>query len=420
MKRVLMIAFHFPPYAGSSGVQRTVRFVQHLRAFDWDPIVLTARPMAYERTSNDLLAEIPEGVRVERALALDSARHLSVNGRYLRALALPDRWMTWRFDAVRTGLRLIRRYKPHAIWSTYPIATAHTIASALRRRSGLPWIADFRDPMAQDGYPTDPRVWREFERIEQDAVREARFSVFTTPGAARMYRERYVQAADRIAVLENGYDEESFAGLSELRDGVQPLTPGAVTLLHSGVVYPTDRDPRELFRALRQLADRGSIRSQSLRIRFRAAAHEDMLRELAREHEVESFIELLPPVSYGEALAEMIRADGLLVLQASNCNEQIPAKFYEYLRAGRPILGLTDPQGDTARALREAGIASIARLASADEIASVLSRFVAAVAAGRAPVADPQYVRRSSRRSRSEALAALLDRAAAEPAGAER
>ncbi len=243
MKRVLMIAYHFPPLAGSSGIQRTLRFVQHLPAFGWEPIVLTAHPRAYDQTSADLVGEVPPGVHVERAFAVDAARHLAIGGRYPSFLARPDRWMTWRFGAVPAGMRLIRKYRPQAIWSTYPIATAHVIGDILRRRSALPWIADFRDPMAQDGYPEDPRIWRSFKAIEETAVRRARFSVFTTPGAAREYKRRYPDAAQRIVVIENGFDEESFAGLAAAGDAYEPLNAGAVTVLHSGIVYPSERDP---------------------------------------------------------------------------------------------------------------------------------------------------------------------------------
>src|SRR5512143_242130 len=112
MKRVLMIAYHFPPLAGSSGIQRTLRFVQHLPAFGWEPAVLTADPRAYERTSHDLDADVPSQVRVERAFALDAARHLSVAGRYPGFLARPDRWMTWQYAAIRAGSRLIRDWRP--------------------------------------------------------------------------------------------------------------------------------------------------------------------------------------------------------------------------------------------------------------------------------------------------------------------
>jgi glycosyltransferase involved in cell wall biosynthesis len=410
MRRVLMVAFHFPPLAGSSGIQRTLRFVQHLPALGWEPIVLTAHPRAYERTSDDLAGEVPEDVVVERAFALDTARHLAIAGRYPGFLARPDRWLTWSFGAVPAGKRLIRKHRPDVIWSTYPIATAHIIGDALQHASGLPWIADFRDPMAQDGYPEDPRTWRSFKRIEERAVTRARFSVFVTPGAARTYRERYPAVADRVYLIENGFDEESFAGL--LADGAlrEPLNPGTITLVHSGVVYPSERDPTQFFAALGQMVKRGALRSSEVRIRFRAAVHDALLRALARDNGVEDLIELKPPVPYRAALEEMVRADGLLLLQAANCNEQVPAKLYEYLRAGRPIVALTDPSGDTARMLREAGIDTIARLDSSAETAALLSRFIAEVRENRAPTAAARYVAHASRRERAGGLAALLER----------
>ena len=411
MKRVLMIAYHFPPLVGSSGIQRTLRFVQHLTAFGWEPAVLTTTVGAYERTSADLDDDVPNGLVVERALALDAARQLSIAGRYPGWLARPDRWMTWRFAGVRAGMQLIHRLRPAAIWSTYPIATAHVIGASLARRSGLPWIADFRDPMAQDGYPPDPKTWQSFKEVEEAAIRAARFSVFTTPGAARMYRERYPECAARIEVIENGYDEESFADLDFKAARRSPLNPGLVTLLHSGIVYPSERDPTQLFAALAQLVRTHAGSPLLLKLRFRAAAHDELLQDLARRFGVTESIEVLPPIPYRSALQEMLQADALLVLQASNCNDQIPAKLYEYLRCDRPIVALTDPVGDTAGALRLAGIDAIAPLDSSSAIAELLETMVSAIRANRARVPNRESVTDASRRRRAEALAALLDRA---------
>jgi len=411
MKRVLMVAYHFPPLAGSSGIQRTLRFVQHLPSLGWQPLVLTAQPQAYEWTSDDLNSEVAPGTVVRRAFALDAARQLSLRGRYIAATARPDRWVSWRFDGVRQGLRLIREFKPQALWSTYPIATAHLIGARLHQRTGLPWIADFRDPMAQQGYPEDVKTRQQFVQIEQHALLNAAVSTFTTPSAAADYRARYPTAADRIQVLENGYDEASFSG--DAIAAAPPLNPGAVTLLHSGIVYSSERDPTQLMAALSSLSDAGRIVPGQLVLRFRAAVAEGLLHRLAVEYGVEPYVQIAPALPYREALCEMQRADGLLVMQASNCNAQIPAKLYEYLRAGRPILCLSDPVGDTADLMRRAGIDTVAPLDSVDAITQILPRFIDQVRVGLAPIAAPTFIANASRRGRSRQLATLLERSLA-------
>ncbi len=400
-----MIAFHFPPLAGSSGIQRTLRFARHLPRFGWQPLILTAHPRAYEHLSDDLLKDVSDDCVVERAFALDSARHLSMRGRYPAFAARPDRWISWWLGAVPKGLAMIRRYRAEAIWSTYPIATAHKIGHSLQRLSGLPWVADFRDPMAQAGYPADPKTWKSFKRIEETALQRAAISVFVTAGAARMYRERYPEAG--IAVIENGYDEESFAALE---DSNAPLVPGTTTLLHSGIVYPSERDPTQFFQALRRMLDDGRLRPGELRVRLRASGHEATLGKLVGTFRIDSVVELSPPIPYRHALQEMMRADGLLVLQASNCNEQVPAKLYEYLRCRRPVLGLTDPSGDTAAVLHQAGLHNIARLDRHEEIAAALRLFLDQIRSENAPLPDDAVVSNASRLSRTRELASVLDR----------
>lgn len=407
MKRILMVAYHFPPLTGSSGIQRTLRFAKYLPEFGWEPIILTAHPRAYERVSSDMLGEIPRGIVVVRAPAFDASRHFSIKGRYPGILARPDRWVSWLPGGTVTGLATIRRYKPDLIWSTYPIATAHMIGTALHRLSGLPWIADFRDPMAHNGYPSDPRVRASFIRIEENVVNHARLCVFTTPGAARFYAQRYPATHAKFHVVENGYDEETFIG--EVKENAS-LNPGKLTLLHSGVVYPSERDPTQFFRAIRDLLNMGRIRETQFRIRFRAAMHKTFLEGLIKEFDLSQCMELLPPIPYADAIEEMLRADVLLIMQASNCNDQIPAKLYEYLRAERPILALTDPDGDTAGALRQAGISTIVPLDQPNAIGEILARMLHDPATGALP--DKAKITAYSRRNLTGKLAELLSKVA--------
>lgn len=403
-----MVAFHFPPLAGSSGIQRTLRFVRHLPTYGWQPIVLTAHPRAYASTSNDLLASIPPGTVVERAFALDTSRHLAAAGRYPGFLARPDRWCTWALGAVPAGLRLIRRFRPDVIWSTYPIATAHVIAHYLHRLTGIPLVADFRDPMAQDGYPADPKTHRSFERIECSVVRDATRVVFVSPSAQAVYQARYPSVPpERFALIENGYDEESFI---EAERGLErtPLNPGCFTLLHSGIVYPSERDPTALFEALGRMKRDGRVNADKLRLRFRAPIHGDLLQRLAAQSNTSDLVEVLPPIPYALALQEMLRADGLLVMQGANCNEQIPAKLYEYFRAHRPILGLADPSGDTGKVMRDAGVAHAVKLEDVDQVEGAIVSYLNAWHGGM------PYTPRlpdMSRRIRAGALARVLEEA---------
>jgi glycosyltransferase involved in cell wall biosynthesis len=144
--------------------------------------------------------------------------------------------------------------------------------------------------------------------------------------------------------------------------------------------------------------------------------HVALLDSLAHEHGIADIVEIAPALPYRAALAEMLAADGLLVLQAANCNEQVPAKLYEYLRAGRPVLALTDAAGDTAALMRAAAIDTVAALDDADAIAQALQRFIALARSGRAPLATPAFVSAQARQARTAQLAALLDEVAAEAA----
>jgi glycosyltransferase involved in cell wall biosynthesis len=406
VNKVLMVAFHFPPQRGSSGVQRTLKFARYLPRSGWQPLVLSAHPRAYPDTGDDLGDEA--GCVVERAFALDTARHLSLRGRYTRLMALPDRWISWWLGAVPAGLRMVRRHRPVLLWSTYPIATAHLIGLTLHRLTGLPWVADLRDPMIDDSYPVGRLARRAAAWIEAQTVRHCARLVCTTPGAVRSYRRRYPDVPpERFCLIENGYDEEDFAAAGAAVPARKPGQP--FVLLHSGIVYPAERDPSALFAALATLLRDGRLDPQRFRLVLRAPVNESFLRALIEQHGIGALVTIAPALPYRDALAEMLQADGLLVLQAANCNDQVPAKLYEYLRAGRPILALTDAAGDTAATLRHAEIDTIGPLDSASGIATALMRFLALAAAGAAPLVALDAARAHARSARTVQLATLLD-----------
>jgi glycosyltransferase involved in cell wall biosynthesis len=414
-RRVLMVAFHFPPQRGSSGIQRTLKFAQYLPRSGWEPLVLTAHPRAHADTAPMTPASLPQGLVVRRAFALDTARHLAVKGRYTRLLALPDRWVTWCLGAVPSGLAMVRSYRPLVLWSTYPIASAHLIGLALHKLTGLPWVADLRDPMLDAVYPADPLSRRVAGWIEAKTIRNAARIVCTTPGAVRHYRQLFDDVApERFCLIENGYDDEDFDAAEA--DACQTVKPagGPLVMLHSGIVYPLERDPKPLFAALAALLAAGSLSPARFQLVLRAPVHEAYLAQLINEYGIAALVTIAPPLPYRAALAEMLGADALLLLQAANCNDQVPAKLYEYLRANKPLLALTDPQGDTWAAVRAAGIDTLAPLDDAAAIGAALLKFVALAEAGQAPLAGETVRRSHARSARTVQLAALFDAVAGE------
>ena len=408
MRTALIVAFHFPPYGAGSGILRILKFCRYLPEFGWQPVVLTAHTRAYESINTRALRDIPSGTPVTRALALDTQRHLSIKGRYLQWMALPDRWSSWLPAAIIDGLRLIRKNHADVIISTYPISTAMLIGFLLHKLTRKPWVADFRDSMTEDEYPSDPRVRRVYRWIERKAVDHASLLVFTARSTLEMYRKRYPSLSqEKLHVISNGYDEEDFQWLAS-RESAHSAPSVPVRLLHLGVIYPSERDPRPFFRAISRLKKSGQITAGGVQINLRASGSEDLYAQILRELDLEDIVHLLPAIPYSEALSEAADSEALLLFQAANCDHQVPAKVYEYLRIGKPILALTTQSGDTGTLLKETGGATIVDLANEQEIVEALPAFLEAVRSGTHSSADLSRVQQYARRNQAQVLAQLI------------
>lgn len=412
MKRVLLIAFHFPPRALSSGVHRTLALVRGLSAHGWEPIVLTAGESAHQLGAVSVPASLPPSVVVRRTLALDAARHFAVFGRYPISLALPDRWASWQLTAVPAGIRLIKKFKPSVVYSTYPIATAHRIASHLQARTKVPWVADFRDPMIEhiDGcwYPANERIRQSRFIVEKKVAEAAVAASFCTESARSIFVDRFRESgiSCKTEVIANGYDSEGFAAAEKLapakRDGV-------LHLVHSGTLYPgPDRDPSGMLRALASLRSSGTLPAD-LRVTLRATGFDSIYRPIVHSLHLEDIVALAPPLDYVAALREMLDADGLLLFQGRTSDPAIPAKAYEYLRAMKPILALGSFTGETARLLNDTGVGMIAPIEDPQEISQALNRFLERIRSQEHCVLTLADADRFSRTKQVQKFAELFD-----------
>ncbi len=417
MKNLVVIAFHYPPDNSSTGVLRTLKFTEYLLRHDWRSHVVTAPSDLYLSRNPAGEADIPPQVQVDRAWACDVKQTFGIRGIYPAWLGIPDRYWPWFFAARRAGAQAILGGGMDAIYSTYPLPTAHLIGLSLKRRFGLPWIADFRDPWATEG--EHGLAARIEARLERMVIKAADRVICNTPAMRRSFLARYPdQAAEKFVTITNGYDEKDFASIT-------PVSGGKFQVFYPGSIDPENRNPKGLFAGIRHALDRGWLNPADLRVTFLGCgpyADSAPFRHDLESCGLEPFVEIVRErIPYRDALARMAGSDVVVVLSENLSDDdrdhsiqqwtamQVPAKLYEYLRVGRPLLALV---GDGAvKELMEKTAAGVPiRSRDTEQIALALKRYYEARRQSM-PVVGPahQGVSEYSRENLTVYLARELD-----------
>ena len=337
-----MVAYHFPPEGGGSGVLRTLKFTKYLPRHGWIPHVLTLKQSFYVEKDYGLLSDVPPEAVVHRTFALDSSRHLAIRGRYLSLFSIPDRFVSWLPFGVLRGMRLIRETGINVLHSTSPPATAHLIAGTLKRLTGLPWVADFRDPWIEEGFfPIRGTLrYRVESFLERLVVHNTDRLIFTTPYLRKDFLSRYPDLSpDKAAVIYNGYDEADFQHLEG------QVKNDRFEIIHAGLVTPEFRSPFPLLKAIATLVAEGNLQPEKIKITFLGGGPYLVSKRFTgtvKDLRLNGAVEVADRVSHRQALQRLRKAAVLLLLQASEDTRfLIPAKAFEYLRIGRPILALS-------------------------------------------------------------------------------
>jgi glycosyltransferase involved in cell wall biosynthesis len=347
-KHLLVVAFHYPPDNSSTGVLRTLKFTRYLLGHGWHSTVLTVPEDLYRNRDEHLLHQVPPQVKVVRAPCRDVRDQWGIRGIYPGFLAVPDRYGSWRRPAVRAGLEIVARAEMDALYTTYPIPSAHLIGLRLKRKTGLPWIADFRDPWAGGG--GHGLRYRVESWLEGTVVREADLILANTEVAREDFLARYPRLApEKFVTLPNGYDEEDFPPELCQQPATQPFT-----IVYPGSIDPLNRSPLPLIEAIGQLLRGGQMSRHDVRLHFLgagAALRQPWFTDAVRAAGLGNIVSGVEGrIPYAESLKVLAGAGLLVVLNeplgAARETElgysrlMVPAKVYEYLRLGRPFLAL--------------------------------------------------------------------------------
>jgi len=374
-RRVVMIAAAFPP-TGGPGVQRVAKFAKFLPQFGWQPYVWAVDRMSEFPTDESLLDDLPEGVVVHRrsiggvAHAVQAAfkrRAKYDNGarlshgvtwrlqRWIESRSFPDPYGAWARSGLDPLTRLSARWGIAAVFSSFSPASNHWLAMNLVKRTGLPWIADFRDLWTDDYRYTEPqeRRRRAHRRLEQRILQRADRVIGVTPAQTAMLADRVPEQRRKFVTIRNGFDPADFANTA-----ARPGGNGKRFVLGYVGRLERRRVSEALLVGLTKLA--AHLGDARRRFVLRAVGHagSSTRQRLAGTGIPCEFLDYVP---HARAIAEMRSATVLLVVVPAGANSDttIPAKPYEYLASGRPILHIGPAAGQCAELIHAcaAGVA---------------------------------------------------------------
>jgi glycosyltransferase involved in cell wall biosynthesis len=437
MKRVLLLAYFFPPLGGG-GCQRTLKLVRYLEPQGWRSTVVTTRDRDYWILDPTLGREIPGSAEVIRVGGLTAGKLLHVLGRAgvpvqepqglrkarslgaLRAIQrwalVPDAYGGWARAAERAAGARIGEGGIDAVWTTSSPESAHLAGLALKKKHRLPWVADFRDPWVGRVTYRPPTSWHDARNrvMERRVVTAADRVTVVSEAMAALYRKRYPEIApERFICLPNGFDSDDW--LRADRVAVDPDEPKRFVLLHAGQLAhrPT---VRTLLEAARLVRDRDPLARADLLLRFMGGNEEIDPGELGR-YGLGEALEFLPSQPHVESLVSMRRAASLLLLGHGGSADSLlyTGKLYEYLSSGRPVLAILD-EGPAAELIRSTGAGAVIRPGDAEGAASTLLGWLQAWRAGKslsAPV-SPALLDRWERRNLAAQASEILSEIASD------
>lgn len=394
-RTVLMVLYFFPPVGGIS-TSRNIRNVEHLPRSGWAPVVVTPRDAAYDVRDPSLLELVAPSVEVIRTRSLeaghvrawvmaigsalrlrrprwprphattptdhgdassafDAASSPERDGllfRLRRFVFFPDDQVGWLPFALRAAVRRHAIAPFDVVYSTASPITSHLVAGLLKRRTGVPWVAEFRDPWLGTAL-SKPIPWLHRQvkaKVERWIIRTADQVVFLAPSTARMYQERYPFASNFV-VIPNGYD----------RSETTPSTRGSKAgrpfrIVYTGLLFR----PIELavfLEGLDRLLTRRPELTGQLEVVFYGAvdpACQEIADRAGMSDRLSRVVSFQGYVPRRDALQAVADADAALVLLGAgpSMGVYIPGKLFDYLGQSQQILAMI-PRGDAWDLLEE-------------------------------------------------------------------
>lgn len=389
MKKVLIIAYYWPP-AGGPGVQRWVKFVKYLQEFNIEPVVYIPRNPNYPILDKSLEAEVPANIRILRkeivepyALAgiLSKKDTNSISSGIIKAekeqtalqkamlfirgnYFIPDARKFWVKPSVKFLDKILKNEHFDVLITTGPPHSLHLIGLKLRKKHAIKWIADFRDPWTKIGYHKKLRLTetarKKHAELESKVLQNGDHIITTSFTTQKEFKSK---TSKKVSVITNGFDEElNFSNKK----------PDKFRISHVGSLL-SGRNPSQLWQALQELVQENKEFKNELELCLAGKISEEVLHNI-HKFGLKDYLEVKGYLSHSAAIEIQHNSAALLLIEIDSEETRgiIPGKLFEYLAAQRPIIGVGPTHWDVERILNTTKAGQVFKYSEKIEMKSYL------------------------------------------------
>jgi glycosyltransferase involved in cell wall biosynthesis len=408
MKKVLLVAYHYPP-VGGSGALRTLKFTKYLPKFGFKPYILTVKNSMYIQKDPSLIKEIPPEARI---IATFSFEH-----RILRAsklLNIDPEWffitdvnLGWLPFAVLSGTKVIRKENIDVIYVTAPIWTSLLIGYLLKKRTGKPLVVDFRDPWTINPFKkTLTKVHSRIENfLERRVLASADYVVTVSQPYRRKLIEKYPFLKNKFEIIMNGFDPADFKNLKR-----HPLQGKKLTIVHTGSFYSL-RTPNSFLFALKKLVQEKPYLREQIEVKFVGNSGK-VAPVVVDKLGLKDMVHFIGYIPHERCIELMANSHVLLLIKASEGDKTsgiVTGKIFEYLGSGRPVLALTPKESIVADIVQSANAGLVA--SDVEEIKNAIFEFYEQWTEGKLSAStDMAGIERYNRKVQTRELAEIFEK----------
>ena len=344
MKNLLILAYDFPPYVSVGGL-RPYAWYRYLKEYGVEPVVVTRQwgnkygnELDYiaPGESNETIVETTEyGTIIRTPYKPNLANRIMLKygrNKFAMIRKMVTAWYEFMqflfFVGPKSGLyRGAKEYLKHnkvdAIIATGEPFVLFKYASALSKKYGIPWVADYRDPWTQNKGRSRIRSVRFFERKFSQNM-----SAVTTVSDFLKKKISENISVPTYYIIPNGYNPETIKQVEDVRPDM-----GALRIALAGSIY--DWHPYKSVISTFLEFVQNSDCAPKIELNFFGINRHKEIEQFALGNSVENNIHVYPRMDNASLLQNLSRHNVMLLF---NDYSIMGTKIYDYLGLKRLIL----------------------------------------------------------------------------------